>query len=175
MNSENSESESASQAVRFQDAQAMFNQGQLVTRRDAAAVAEMAESTFKHRLAGRRSAEEYGKTRRLLTAEEESILLWRCDILQRSGWLQTPKDIRILALEIVQKRDPNAKVGNDWVRNSLYKRHPEIKTRWSQQLDRIRALRGSKGNYQAIKLFFDNVSLLIKFAAGCGGIVVDVG
>ena len=37
---------------------------------------------------------------------------------------------------------------------SLYKRHPEIKLRWSQQLDRIR---GSKGNYQAIKLFFDNV------------------
>ena len=122
MNSENSESESASQAVRFQDAQAMFNQGQLVTRRYAAAVAEMAESTFKYRLAGRRLAEEYGKTRRLLTAEEESILLWRCDILQLSGWLQTPKDVRILALEIVQKRDPNAKVGNDWVRSSLYKR-----------------------------------------------------
>ena len=102
-------------------------------------------------------------------------MLWKCDILQRFGWLQTPKDVRILALEIVQKRDPNAKVGNDWVHNSLYKRHPEIKTRWSQQLDRIRALHGSKGNYQAIKLFFDNVSLLIKFAAGCGGIVVDVG
>ena len=75
MNSENSESESASQAVRFQDAQAMFNQGQLVTRRDAAVVAEMAETTFKHRLAGSSSAEEYGKTRLLLTAGGKSILL----------------------------------------------------------------------------------------------------
>ena len=48
-------------------------------------------------MAGRRSAEDYGKTRRLLTAEEESTLLWRCDILQRSGWSQTPEDVRILA------------------------------------------------------------------------------
>ena len=62
---------SASQAVRFQDAQAMLNQGQLVTRRDAAVVAEMAESTFKHRMVGRRSAEDYVRTWRLLTAEEE--------------------------------------------------------------------------------------------------------
>ena len=48
----------------------------------------------------------------LLTAGEESILLWRCDI--PTLWLQTAKDVRILALEIVQKRDPNAKVDNDW-------------------------------------------------------------
>ena len=113
----------------------------------------MAPSTFTHRMAGRRSAEDYSKTRRLLTAEEESILLWRREILQCSGWLQTPADIRALALVILQKRDPNAKVGKDWTRNSLYKRHPEIKSRWSQQLDRVRALRGSKGNYQAIKQF----------------------
>ena len=132
----------------------MYYQGQLGRRKDAAVIAEMAPS---HRMAGRRSADDYGKTRRLLTAEEESILIWRCDVLQRSGWSQTPEDVRILALEIVQKRDPDAKVGKDWVRHSLYKRHPEIKLRWSQQLDRIRALRGSKGNYQAIKLFFDNV------------------
>ena len=77
--------------------------------------------------------------------------------MQCSGWLQTPADERALALEIVQKRDPNAKVGKDWVRNNLYKRNPEMKSRLSQQLDRIRALRGLKGNYQAIKQFFDNV------------------
>ena len=123
-------------------------------RRDAAVIAEMALSTFKHRMAGRRSAEDYGKTWRLLTVVEESILLWKCEILQPSGWLQTPEDVWVLALEIVQKRDPNAVVGKDWVRNCLYKRHPEIKSRWSQQLDRIR---GSKGNCQVIKLFFDNV------------------
>ena len=63
-----------------------------------------------------------------------------------------------MALEIVQKQNPDAIVGKGWIRNSLYKRSPEIKTRWSQQLDSVRALRGSKGNYQAIKQFFDNVS-----------------
>ena len=61
MNSENP----ASQVVRFQDAQAMFNQGQVGTRGDAATIGEMPESTFNHRMAGRRSAEDYGKTRRL--------------------------------------------------------------------------------------------------------------
>ena len=66
---------SAHQAVRFQDAQAMYYQGPFGQRRDAAVIAEMAPSTFTHRMAGRQSAEDYGKTRRLLTAEEESILL----------------------------------------------------------------------------------------------------
>ena len=108
-------------------------------------------------MAGRQSAEDYSKTRRLLTAEEESILLGRCEILQCPGWLQTPAGVRSLALEIVQKRGPNAKVGIDWIRNSLYKRHPEIKPRWSQHLGRIHALRGAEGNYQAIKQFFDSV------------------
>ena len=153
MNSENS----ASQAVRFQDAQVMFNQGQLETRGDTAVIAEMSASIFKHRMAGRRSAEGYGKTRRLLTAEKVPILPWRCDILQRSGWLQTLEDAPISAPEIAQKRDPDAKVGKDWIRNSLHKRHPEMKLRWNQQLDRVRAFRGSKENCQAIKLFFDNV------------------
>ena len=153
MNSENS----ASKVVVFQDAPAMVNQGQLGTRAEATAIAEMPESTFNHGMAGRRSAEDYGKTRWLLTAEEESVLLCRYEILPLSGWSQASEDLRILGLEIVQKRDPEAIVGKDWIRNSLYKRHPESKLRWSQQLDRIRALRGSKESYEAIKLFFDNV------------------
>ena len=153
MNSENS----ASQAVRFQDAQPMFNQGQLGTRGDVAAITEMSASISRHRTAGRGSAEDYGKTRRLLTAEEESTLPWRCDILQRSGWLQTPEGVPISAFEIVQKRDPDTKVGKNRIRNGLHKRHPEMKLRWSQQRDRVHALRGSKGNCQAIKRFFDNV------------------
>ena len=87
----------------------------------------MAPSAFTHRVAGRRSAEDYSKTRQLLSAEEESILIWGCDVLQRSGWSQTPEGVRILALGTVQKRDPGAEVSRDWVRRSLYKRHREIK------------------------------------------------
>ena len=83
-------------------------------------------------MVGQRLAEDCGKTRWLLTADGKSIFLWRCEIFQRSGWLQTPEDVRILALEIVQKRDPDANAGKDWIRNSLYKRHPEKKLRWCQ-------------------------------------------
>ena len=162
MNNENSQSESVPQAILFQDSQAMCNQRRLKTKKDAAVIAEMKESTFRHRMAGRRSHEDYPIIQQHLTVEEESIVLWRCDILQRAGWLQPPKDVRILALEILQKRDPDGKIGEDWVCKSLYKRHPELKARWSQQLDRIRALRGSKGNYLAIKLFFDNVCIQVQ-------------
>ena len=80
----------------------MYYQGLFGQRRDAVVIAKMAPSTFTHRMAGRQSAEYYCKTRRLLTVEEESILLWRCEILQCSGWLQTPADVRALALEIVE-------------------------------------------------------------------------
>ena len=96
--------------------------------RDAAEITEMALSTYKHRIAGRRSAEDYGKTRRLLTAEEESILLWKCDITIVFRTAINPGGCTGLALEIVQKRDPNAVVGKAWVRNCLYKRHSEIKS-----------------------------------------------
>ena len=51
----------AHRSVRFQDAQAMCHQGQFGQRRDAAVIAEMAPSTFTHRMAGRRSVEDYDK------------------------------------------------------------------------------------------------------------------
>ena len=76
-------------------------------------------------MAGRRSAKVYSKTERLLTAKEESILLLRYGILQHASWLQLPKDARILALEIVKKRGPDAGVGEDWVRRSLYNDTPK--------------------------------------------------
>ena len=97
-------------AVRFQDAQAIYNQGQLKTKKVVVGVVEMKVSTFMHCTLDQRSAEDYGKTRQLLTAEEVSFLLWKYDILQHAGWLQTLKDVWILALKIAQKRNPDAKV-----------------------------------------------------------------
>ena len=75
---------------------------------DAAVDAEVSRSTFTHRMAGRRSGEDYGKTPRLLIAEEVSILMWGCVVLKRPGWSQAPEDLWILAFEIVQKRDAGA-------------------------------------------------------------------
>ena len=56
-----------------QDAQAMYNGERLEMKKDAAVIAEMAESTFRHRMAGQRSAEDYNQALRLLTAEEASV------------------------------------------------------------------------------------------------------
>ena len=60
-NTMNSENSAAHQAVRLQDAQEMYYQGQIGRRKDAAVIAQMAPSTFIHRMAGWRSAEDYGK------------------------------------------------------------------------------------------------------------------
>ena len=74
---------SAYQAVLFQYAQSMCYQGQLERGRDAAAIAEVALSTCKHRMSGRRSAEDYDKTRRLLNGGRgiafgvEMVTLWK--------------------------------------------------------------------------------------------------
>jgi len=60
-----------------------------------------------------------------------------------------------IATSIVQKRIPNEKLGKRWeVR--FKKRHPEVKTRFSKQLDFIRNLRGN--DIQLIHHIFDEVS-----------------
>jgi len=87
--------------------------------------------------------EDYHKSRRLLKEEEEEILIWYCDILQRTGFPQSVKDAIALAEKILQKRDPTATISPRWLDRSFYKRHPEVKARWSQQLDRVRATHGT--------------------------------
>jgi hypothetical protein len=115
----------------------MYREGIISTKSGAAVVAEMKETTFVYRTLGRRSAEDYHKSRRLLKEEEEEILIWRCDILQRAGFPQTVKDVTASAEQILQKRNPTATVSSRWIDRSFYKQHPEVKARWSQQLDRI--------------------------------------
>jgi len=44
----------------------MYKDEIIHTKKDAAVVAEVKVSTFKHRTCGRRSVAEYGETRRLL-------------------------------------------------------------------------------------------------------------
>ena len=74
------------------------------TKNNAALVAEMKVSTFKHRTCGWLSAAEYGKTRRLLLDDKEVVLIWRCEILQCSGFPQSIRDITAIAEEILRKR-----------------------------------------------------------------------
>jgi len=55
-------------------------------------------STFVYRTLGRRAVEYYHKARRI---KEEEILIWRYDILQRTGFPQSFKDVTILAEKIL--------------------------------------------------------------------------
>ena len=70
----------------------MHNSGAITTHTDAATAAEMLRSTFLHRVHGRRSAEDY-KGYQLLNTAEEGILVWYCDILQKTGFPQSVKDV----------------------------------------------------------------------------------
>ena len=82
-------------------------------------------------------------------------MIWRCDILQRVGFPQSVKDVRDMAEQILRKRDPTGTVSPRWIDRFLYKHHPEVKARWSRQLDRIRPSHGN--NFAALELFFENV------------------
>jgi len=75
--------------IRFLNAFKTYKDKIIPTKKNAALVAEMKVSTFKHRTCGRLSAAEYGKTRRLLLDDKEEVLIWRCEILQCGGFPQS--------------------------------------------------------------------------------------
>ena len=147
--------ETVPECVRFQEALEMHWEGIISTKSGAAVVAEMPRSTFVHRVQDRRSAEDYHKSRRLLKEEEEEILIWYCDIHQRTRFPQSVKDAIALATKIVRKRDPTATISPWWLDRSFYKRHLEVKVWWSQQLDRVRATHGN--NFAVLEVFFEMV------------------
>jgi len=69
------------ECIRFQEVLEMHREGIISRKSGAAVVAEMPRSTLVHRVQGRRSAEDYHKSRRLLKEEKEEILIWYCNIL----------------------------------------------------------------------------------------------
>jgi len=89
----NKNKERLPKSVRFQEALDMYNSGAIATHTDATTAAEMPRSTFLHRVHGRRSAEDYNKGRQLLNTAERGILVWYCDILQKTGFPQSVKDV----------------------------------------------------------------------------------
>jgi hypothetical protein len=147
------------EAIRFQDGLAMYLNGLVPSKGDAAVIAEMKRSTFVHRSLGRRSATDYGKSRRLLLEAEEKTLIWRCDLLQRAGFPQTVQDVRDLAQTLLRKRDPTGTVSPRWIDRYFYKQHPEVKARWSQQLDKIRVWHTNK--FDALESFFAIVGVTL--------------
>ena len=73
------------------------------------------------------------------------------DILQLTGPPLSVKDVTTLAEMILRKRA----ISPRWSDRSFYKQHPEVKARWSQQLNRIRALQ--RNIFAALEAFFEAV------------------
>jgi len=120
----------------------------------AAAMVGSAPSTLMHRRQARKPCLEESQRRQKLLPEEERAVLDRCYFHYRLGFPPTVGQLREIATSIVQKRIPNEKLGKRWEAR-FNKRHPEVKTRFSKQLDFIRNLRGN--DIQLMHHFFDEV------------------
>ena len=81
-----------------------YDSGGLVNKKDAAVIAELPATTFRHRLAGRPSREEASRARQRLTTTEEEIVIWRREVLARAGFPHPIKRVREMALLFLRKR-----------------------------------------------------------------------
>ncbi|RPA90591.1 hypothetical protein L873DRAFT_1570083, partial [Choiromyces venosus 120613-1] len=100
----------------------------------AAAMVGAAPSTVMHRQQGRKNREEEGQRRQKLLPEEERIVIERCYFRCRLGFPPTIWQLREIATSVVQKRNPDEVLGKRW-EAAFKKRHPEVRTRFSKQLD----------------------------------------
>ena len=74
------------EAVRFAAAVKALEEGKVANKVEAARYAEMNYSTFKHRMQERRTVAQAARAQQKLTPEEETMVLWRCEILKRMGF-----------------------------------------------------------------------------------------
>jgi len=125
--------------------------------RSAAEMVGIRPSTLRNRMQGRKTKKEDGEKRQKLTPTEESFLVERCEQLGRLGFPLTVEEVRECALAIYQTRIPNGTLGKNWVRDSLYKRHPEVRSRFSKQMDYKRSICGNSPNI--INNYFDMVCI----------------
>jgi len=66
--------------------------------------------------------------------------------------------LREIATSVVQKRNPDEKLGERWEK-PFKKRHPEVKTCFSKQIDFIRNIRGN--DIDLMNHFFNEVLYII--------------
>ena len=108
------------------------------TIRQAAIRFRVTRSTLQNRANGGKSRQEAHQDQQLLfPAEEEELTKAVLAHADRGFPVRIP-DLERWALEIVQRRDPNIKaIGEKWYER-FFKRHPDIQTRWRQNMDRTR-------------------------------------
>lgn len=91
---------------------------------------------------GRRSAADFNIDRQLLTPAEEQILVETCESLQDLGFPPAVYQIKEFAKELLARRGGKGKFTKFWWRN-FRRRHPEVCTKWSQQMDFVRVFQGN--------------------------------
>ena len=129
------------------------------TFRSAAEMANVNSSTLRYRKLGSTPVWEANENKQKLTLQEEEFLVDRCDHLGKCGFPPTIEEVREHALYIYQQRVPDGTLGQHWVKDSFYRRHQEVKSRFSIQLDYKRALSGN--NPKIISEFFSIVGIHI--------------
>ena len=75
-----------------------------------------------------------------------------------AGFPTTIWQLREIATSVVQKRSPDEKLGQRWEK-AFKKRHPEVKTRFSKEIDFIRNIRGN--DIDLMNHFFNEVLYII--------------
>jgi len=133
------------------------------TQQDAATRVDIPLSTFNHRLHGRPSRATARAKQQKLTIREEELVVERCYLRCLWGFPPVIFQVQRLAQDILQRRIPNEVLGKRWISN-FYKRHPEVKSKFSKQMDYIRSIRGN--DPKIIEDFFTSVrySMLSLFS-----------
>jgi len=132
-----------------------LQRGIATTSQSAATMVNAKASTLQHRRLGHRTREEESQRRQKLTPEEERFLVERCEHLGKCGFPVTVEEVREHALHIYQQRVPDGILGKNWVKDSFYHRHAEVKSKFSKQLDYRRRLCGN--NKELLSDYFDTV------------------
>ena len=143
--------------IREQLAIDLLRREEAQSSRSAAEMVGIRPSTLRNRMRGRKTRMAESQRRQKLTPTEESFLVERCEQLGRLGFPLTVEEVRECALAIYRKRLPNGTLGKNWVRDSLYKRHPEVRSRFSKQMDYKRSICGNSPNI--INNYFNMVCL----------------
>lgn len=110
---------------------------------------------------GRRTAAEYHLALQLLTTAEETVLVEKIQMLQDLGFPPEIYKITNFSRDILARKGVKAKVSNSWWKG-FKRRHPEIATQWTNQMDFVRIARAN--NLEAMTKYFENLErAIIKY------------
>lgn len=96
-------------------------------------------STIQRHSKGGRSIDDFNKTKRLLSDDENAVLVEHIQESSSVGFPPSQGDIRFMANAIIKARIPSFQtIGKKWASRFLIRNWKELKTYWTSPLDRNR-------------------------------------